>query len=291
MSVAYVNGRYVHRSSAQVSIDDRGFQFGDSVYEVIPFVQGRLVDEEGHLQRLERSINELSMSLPVSMPVLQSLCREVLRKNGVSASKVIDGILYMQVTRCVAVRNHVPPAGPLKSNLLITWKRMQFSSQSSPIHVYSSKDIRWGRCDIKTTNLLPNCLSKTEAYSKGGQETWMIGENGLVSEGGSSNAWIVKDDTIITRHVDHGILNGVTRSTILKLAKEKGLKIEERSFSIDEAYHADEAFGTSAGLMVTPVEKIDDIPIGGGDSTKWEIVPYLQRLYSESIKGMETIWA
>jgi D-alanine transaminase len=292
MGVMYVNGRYVADRDGKVSVNDRGFQFGDSVYEVIPYIGGCFVDEEGHMSRLQRSLEELEMVLPVRMGVLLLLCREVLRRNGVGR---VDGMIYIQVTRCVAKRNHVFPEDGGRGGLVITWKRSSVGVSDKGyregIKVYSEKDERWGRCDIKTTNLLANCMAKTSSWKRGGSEAWLVDDEGMVKEGGSSNAWIVSGDgEVVTRHADCGILNGITRCKLLEILESEGLSFSCREFSLEEAYGAREAFGTSAGLLVTPIVMIDDREIGGGDVGLWRVVPKLQLLYGRAVSEMPRVF-
>ncbi len=260
---AYVNGRFVPHGAAAVHIEDRGYQFADGVYEVVPVVDGLPVDEEGHLDRLERSLGELSIRMPVSRAVLELKSRELVRRNGLS-----NGLLYMQVTRGVSPRNHAFPGDGVRPSLVMTTKRMNFAAMEKfkdGVSAVTVPDIRWGRCDIKSIALLPNCLAKQQAAEAGAYEAWLVDDDGHVTEGSSSNAWIVtKDGALVTRQADHGILRGITRQTILKLAAEAGLDFEERPFTVAEAYEAKEAFVTSATSFVTPVVRLDDRAIGNG---------------------------
>lgn len=260
---AYVNGRFVPHNAAAVHIEDRGYQFADGVYEVVPVVEGVPVDEAGHLDRLERSLNELSIRMPVSRAVLELKARELVRRNGLSS-----GLLYMQVTRGVSPRNHAFPGEAVRPSLVMTTKRMDFGVMEkfeAGVSAITVPDLRWRRCDIKTISLLPNCLAKQEAAEAGAYEAWLVDDDGNVTEGSSSNAWIVtKDGILVTRHADHAILRGITRQTILKLAADEGLGFEERPFAVAEAYEAKEAFVTSATSFVTPVVRLDDRVIGNG---------------------------
>jgi len=260
---AYVNGRFVPHGMAAVHVEDRGYQFADGVYEVVPVVDGLPVDEEGHLDRLERSLRELSIRMPVNRAVLELKARELVRRNGLK-----NGLLYMQVTRGVAPRNHAFPGDSVDPSLVMTTKRMNFAAMDKfrdGVGVITAPDIRWGRCDIKTVGLLANCLAKQQAAEAGAYEAWLVDDDGRVTEGSSSNAWIVsKDGTLVTRQADHGILRGITRQTILKLAAEEGLRFEERPFTVSEAHEAKEAFVTSATSFVTPVVRLDDRVIGNG---------------------------
>lgn len=258
---AYVNGRYVPHGDAAVHIEDRGYQFADGVYEVVTVLNGRMVDEAGHMARLERSLRELRIAMPTSAQIIAMIARELVAKNGLK-----DGLVYMQVTRGVAPRNHAFPKNVAPA-LVMTTKRIKFVGQkkfTEGVPVISVPDIRWGRRDIKTTSLLPNCLAKQAAEEAGAYEAWLV-EDGFVTEGSSSNAWIItKDNVLVTRAPAHEILNGITRQTILKLAAEEGIKFEERPFSMEEAYNAKEAFVSSATSFVTPVVSIDGKPVGNG---------------------------
>jgi len=258
---AYVNGRYIPHGDAAVHIEDRGYQFADGVYEVVTVLNGRLVDEEGHMKRLERSLKELRIAMPTSAQIISMIARELVAKNGLR-----NGLVYMQVTRGVAPRNHAFPKD-VKPALVMTTKRIAFEGQkkfTQGVPVITVADIRWRRRDIKTTSLLPNCLAKQAAEEAGAYEAWLV-EDGCVTEGSSSNAWIItKDNVLVTRAPAHEILNGITRQTILKLAAEEGVTFEERPFTVEEAYNAKEAFVSSATSFVTPVVSIDGRPVGNG---------------------------
>jgi len=259
---AYVDGRYLPHGQAAVHIEDRGYQFADGVYEVIPVVAGRPVDEGPHLDRLERSLAELRIAMPVPRRALGLICREMLRRNGLR-----DGLVYLQVTRGVAPRNHSFPA-QAQPTLVITTKRMNFAADrkfESGVSVITVPDRRWARRDIKTTNLLPNCLAKQQAAEAGAYEALQVDEEGCVTEGTSSNAWIVTaDGKLVTRQLSNDILHGVTRRTILAIAMEENVTFEERPFTVAEALEAGEAFVTSATSFVTPVVRIDGNPVGEG---------------------------
>ena len=259
----YVNGLFTAHRDGAVHIEDRGYQFADGVYEVVTVADGLLVDEEPHLDRLERSLAELRMKMPLSRNVLKLKSRELIRRNGLR-----DGLVYMQVTRGVAPRNHAFPSDTVPSSLVMTTKKMNFAKMkkfSDGVTVISTPDMRWDRCDIKTISLLPNCLGKQAAAEAGAYEGWMVNKEGMVTEGTSSNAWIItKDGTLVTRPPTNEILNGITRQTILDLATQEGVPYEERAFSLEEAYEAREAFVSSATSFVTPVVQIDERVIGNG---------------------------
>ncbi|MEZ5669239.1 MAG: D-amino-acid transaminase [Alphaproteobacteria bacterium] len=260
---AYVNGRYVPHQRACVHVEDRGYQLADGVYEVLPVIGGRLVDEAPHLDRLDRSLGELSIRWPMPRRALELVARELLRRN-----RLRDGLLYIQVTRGVAPRDHAFPGGDVAPALVMTTMRRpppRRADQVSGVAVVTTPDIRWKRCDIKTISLLPNVLAKQMAREAKCVEAWMVDPDGQVTEGASTNAWIVTaDGALVTRRADSAILNGVTRQRIIALARDAGLRFEERPFSLAEARQAREAFLSSSSNLVMPVVRIDDAAIGDG---------------------------
>ncbi len=259
---AYVNGRYVPHREASVHVEDRGYQFADGVYEVVLVHAGAMIDEVPHLDRLDRSLDELRIDPPMGRMALRAVLREVVRRN-----RIRTGLVYLQITRGVARRDHAFPTG-VKPALVVTAKRLTLPREEtleSGVRVVTIEDIRWQRCDIKSVSLLPNVLGKQHARENGAYEAWQIDQDGNVTEGTSSNSWIVThDDRLLTRPATHEILNGITRQTILKLAAARGLTFEERAFSLDEALAAREAFISSATSFVTPVTQIDDTTLGNG---------------------------
>lgn len=262
--IAYVNGRYVPRREASVNIEDRGYQFADGVYEVCEVQGGKLIDERRHLDRLDRSLSELRITPPMPRAALSLVMREVVRRNRVTA-----GIVYLQITRGVAKRDHpFPPAGTPPS-LVVTASRIDFdkleATADAGAAVITVPENRWERVDIKSVSLLPNVLAKQAARERGAREAWFVDKNGFVTEGASSNAWIVtRDGKLVTRQADHSILRGITRTVVLEAMKAQGLQFEERAFTVEEAYQAREAFITSASQTVMPVVRIDDRPVGNG---------------------------
>lgn len=262
--VAYVNGQYVPHREAAVHVEDRGYQFADGVYEVIAVSRGALIDEEGHMIRLERSLDELRIARPMGRPALAHIMREVVRRN-----RVVDGIIYIQMTRGVAPRDHAFPAAA-ETAVVMTAKRTKAASPTlmrDGAKVITIPDIRWERCDIKTVALLPNCLGKQQAREAGALEAWQVDErDGMVTEGTSTNAWIVTaDGEVVTRKADNAILNGITRIAVLQIiAQQQGLKFVERPFTVEEAKNAREAFITSTTAFVTPIVRIDDATVGDG---------------------------
>lgn len=260
--IAYVNGRYVPHREAAVHVEDRGYQFADGVYEVVTVQGGRLVDELGHLDRLDRSLRELRIDWPVTRRSLELIMRELIRRNG-----IVDGIVYLQITRGVARRDFKFPKEAAPA-LVLTCRRMNLNPVAQiedGVKVITLPDIRWKRRDIKSVSLLPQVLGKQKAAEAGAFEGWQVDEDGFVTEGCSSNAWIVtKDGTLVTRHANNLILNGITRQSILKIATEEGVPFEERPFSVEEAYEAREAFLSSATTYATPITQIDDRVIANG---------------------------
>ncbi|WP_442577571.1 D-amino-acid transaminase [Mesorhizobium sp. ASY16-5R] len=261
--IAYVNGRYVAHREASVHVEDRGYQFADGVYEVCEVARGHIIDMTGHLNRLERSLRELSIGWPVRRAALEVVIGEVIRRNRVS-----DGLVYVQVTRGVANRDFVFPANARPSLVVIAKKAdpaINAKRAETGIKVITVPETRWDRVDIKTVGLLPNVLAKQRAKEAGAQEAWFVDVDGNVKEGGSSNAWIVTaDGKLVTRPADEGILRGITRTTLFAVAKSLGLVVEERYFSVEEAKAAREAFITSATTVVMPVVAIDGQPIANG---------------------------
>ena len=262
--IAYVNGRYLPRAEAKVSVEDRGYQFADGVYEVCEVRGGHLVDERRHMVRLDRSLNELRIARPMSPAALAIVLRETVRRN-----RVRDGIVYLQVTRGVARRDFSFPAAGTKPSVVVTARsndlaRLEQVAEEG-IAVVTVPDIRWQRVDIKSVSLLPNVLAKQAARDQGAREAWLVDAQGRITEGASSNAWIVsRDGKLITRPTGRDILAGITRSVVLDVVKAQGLAFEERAFSVEEAYAAREAFVTSASQIVQPVVSINGHPVGNG---------------------------
>ena len=280
---AYVNGQFVRHGEASVHIEDRGYQLADGIYEVWAVFDGKLADTEGHFARLERSLGELRIRMPMSRKALELVLREALRRN-----RVREGLLYLQVTRGVARRDHAFPTEPVAPAIVITAKSLDRAATNAKaeagVGVITVPENRWGRCDIKTVGLLPNVLAKQAARERGAAEAWFVDELGLVTEGASSNAWILdKDGTLRTRDTQANILRGVTRKTLLEVIAAQGLKVEERPFTPDEAREAKEAFITGAGTLVTPVTSIDGQPVGDGRAGPLAV--RLRRLYVEAAKS------
>jgi len=261
---AYVNGRYLPFAAAGVHIEDRALQLGDGIYEVCNVVGGLMLDEEPHLDRMERSLRELGIAMPMSRAALKLVMREMVARN-----RIADGFLYMQVTRGAVKRDHIPPADGPRPTLIMTMRAQDMAGlakrMEKGIAVSTQPDIRWGRCDIKTVQLLPNLLAKQAARKAGAFEAWLVDDDGYVTEGSSTNAWIVdKDGTVITRDLSNAILPGVTRRILLEALAEAQLKVVERKFTVAEAKAASEAFLSSATGAAVPVVAIDGQAIGNG---------------------------
>jgi D-alanine transaminase len=262
--IAYVNGRYLPFAAAGVHIEDRALQLGDGIYEVCNVIGGRMLDEEPHLDRMERSLRELGMAMPMSRAALKLVMDEMIVRN-----RIADGFLYMQVTRGAVRRDHIPPADGPRPTLIMTMRPQDMAGLNNRmekgIAVSTQPDIRWGRCDIKTVQLLPNLLAKQAARKTGAFEAWLVDDDGYVTEGSSTNAWIVNEDgTVITRDLSNAILPGVTRRIILEALGEAQIKVVERKFTVAEAKVAQEAFLSSATGAAVPVVAIDGQTIGNG---------------------------
>jgi D-alanine transaminase len=261
--IAYVNGRYLPRERAAVSIEDRGFQFADGVYEVCEVRAGRIIDERRHMARLDRSLTELRIARPMSPAALATVMRETIVRN-----RVHDGIVYVEITRGVARRDFPFPPG-IRPTLIVTARsndpaRIE-AMAAEGVSVVTVPDIRWGRVDIKTVALLPNVLAKQAAREQGAREAWLVDAQGRITEGASSNAWIVaRDGKVVTHPLGQDILPGITRSVVLDVIKAQGLAFEERAFTLEEAYAAREAFMTSASQIVIPIIAINGRPVGNG---------------------------
>jgi len=262
--IAYVNGRYLRHGDASVHIEDRGYQFGDGVYEVCEVSAGDLIDEIPHLDRLDRSLAELEMASPMPRTALRLVLRETVRRN-----RVVHGLVYLQVTRGVARRDHAFPKPGTRPAIVVTAKSINRDRLAGlaekGVAVITCPDIRWTRVDVKSISLLPNCLAKQAARQRGAFEAWLIDRDGYVTEGASTNAWIVtEDDVLVTRQADQSILNGVTRRALADIAVSQGLTVQERPFTVAEALAAREAFITASTLSAMPVVSIDGAPVGNG---------------------------
>lgn len=262
MRIVYVNGSYVPESEAKISVFDRGFLFADGIYEVASVLGGKLVDFPAHLARLHRSAGELGMRIDVSNDEILAIHRELVSRNGLE-----EGVVYLQMTRGAADRDFLFDTAKLTPSLvLFTQARALIDTPvaKTGLKIISIPDLRWGRCDIKTVQLLYPSMGKMEAKARGADDAWMV-RDGLVTEGTSNNAFIVtREGSIVTRPLSHSILPGITRAALMSYCAEHGTKIEERGFSIEEAKAAAEAFITSASVFVGPVISIDGVALSGG---------------------------
>lgn len=274
--IVYVNGAYLQEEEAKISVFDRGFLFADGVYEVSSVLAGKLIDNEAHLARLKRSLDELRMAPPLPLAEIPAIQREIIERN-----ELDQGTVYLQVTRGAADRDFPFPEGAKPSLVVFSQAKdlLNDPAAASGISVITLPDIRWRRRDIKTVQLLAPSLAKQAALDAGANDAWLV-EDGTVTEGSSNNAYIVTmDGTIVTRALSNAILHGITRRAILALAEREGLAVEERGFTPDEAYEAAEAFITSASSFVCPVVRIDERILGNG--APGPVATKLRRLYIE----------
>ena len=280
--IAYVNGRYERHGEAAVHIEDRGYQLGDAVYEVWALFDGKLGDAEGHFTRLARSLGELKIAMPMSRAALETVLHETVRRN-----RVREGMVYLQVSRGVSPRDHAFPSQPVSPAVVVTVKAVDRATAETKaakgVAVITTPENRWGRCDIKTVGLLPNALAKQAAKERGAAEAWFVDELGLVTEGASSNAWIVDaDGTLRTRSTNANILRGVTRMTLMEVIAKEGMLVDERPFTPEEAKSAKEAFISGAGALILPVVAVDGEPVG--DGKVGPVATRLRRLYIEQAR-------
>ena len=278
--IVYVNGRFVPESEAHVSIFDRGFLFGDGVYEVSSVLDRGLVDNSAHLARLERSLGELGIALPATPDEIVRAQKELIARNDLD-----EGTIYLQITRGPADRDFAYPAEPKPTLVMFTQKKSIVDNPLAArgITVITVPDLRWRRRDIKTVGLLAASMAKQAALDAGADDVWMV-EDGVVTEGSSNNAYIVTGDgVVVTRHLGSEILHGITRAAVLRLSREHQIAVEERAFTVDEAKSAAEAFITSASSFVIPVTGIDGETIG--DGRPGAITTRLREIYIESARA------
>ena len=273
----YVNGKYASEETAKISVFDRGFIFGDGVYEVVPVVTGTLVDSAYFLERLDRSLSELSITWPCSQQEYLEIMQNLISRNSLK-----EGFVYSQVTRGIADRDFAFPVNAIPSLVAFTSEMNLLNNPlaESGITVTTSEDIRWKRRDIKSINLLAQCLAKQDAHSKNANEGWMV-EDGFVTEGVSSSAYIIVEKKIITRPLSNSILPGIRRRTLIEIAEREGIELEQRLFTIEEALEADEAFISSATTITLPVVSINGREIA--DGRPGEITGKLRKLYIERL--------
>mgnify|MGYP005839083577 CR=1 FL=1 len=279
--IAYVDGRYLPLALATVPVEDRGFQFADSVYEVAKCVAGRLVDLDRHLDRLERSLDAIALAPPMRRGALRAVLDEVLRRN-----RLADALVYLQVTRGTAPRQHLFPERA-KPRLIVTVRPLRLPSareRDEGVAVVTRLDQRWARCDIKSTGLLANVLAKQDAARHGAREAWLVDRDGMVTEGSSTNAWIVTaDGTLLTHPLAPGILGGVTRAVVLELAQALAMPVAERAYAAAELDRAREAFLTSTTSLVLPVTRIDGRAVG--DGRPGPVTRALMAAYDRHVRG------
>jgi D-alanine transaminase len=280
--IAYVNGQYLPQRDAAVNVEDRGYQFADGVYEVVHLYDGRFIDEERHLDRLDRSLRELRLPAPMGRAALRAVLREVARRN-----RVREGILYMQVTRGVIRRDHAFPVKPIPPSLVVTIRRV--APYPADVTKWTAAaitrpDERWARCDIKSTALLPNVLAKQAAREAGAQEAILVDAEGMVTEGASTSVWIVDRHGVLrTRPLDHAILPGCTRAALAAELTEAGIAFEESRFSADDLRDAQEVFLTSASSFVKPIVKLNGAPVG--DGSVGPVTRQLFALFARHVQG------
>ena len=268
--IVYANGAYRRYAVTMLHAEDRGVQFADSIYEGVGVWRGRLVDYAPHFDRLERSASEINLQLPCTRAALEVIAGQCIRRNRVS-----EGLVYVQVTRGTAPRKHIFLKIE-KPSLVVTATAMAppYLRYPDGVDIQTQPDLRWHRCDIKSTALLPNILAKQAASEKGAYDAWFVDSQGAITEGGSTNAWMVADrDTLVTPAPSNALLSGVTRATVINLARQDGLKVVERAFTVEEAYGSSEAFLTSTSSFVMPVVRIDGRTIGDG-----RVGPAVERL-------------
>ena len=282
--IAYVNGQYVDHQQAHTHIEDRGYQFADGAYDYIAFYNGHTVDEQAHIDRLERSLGELQIDAGHIPTILPIVMRELIARNHRR-----DGAVYVQVSRATAKRDHPFPANS-KPNVVVVIRGSKMPSMEvakQGIRVITRPDMRWGRCDIKSISLLPNVLAKQEAIAAGAKEAWLYKEDGTVTEGAVSNAFLVKGSTIYTHPKTNAILPGITRDTAIALAKQLGINVQETAFHLDDISGADEAFLTSTSSNVQPITQVDEQTIGDGKLGPIATAlmgAYAEKLYKETGK-------
>jgi D-alanine transaminase len=282
--IFYVNGDFVAEADAKISVLDRGFLFADAVYEVSSIIDGKLIDNKAHLARLARSLGELNMAPPATDDAIVKAQHKLVELNGVE-----EGLLYLQVSRGEADRDFAFPANPVSSLVMFTQTKNLLESPAAErgFRIVSMPDQRWGRRDIKTVQLLAPSLAKQAALDAGVDDAWMV-EDGKVTEGTSNNAYIVTGDkTIHTRHLGNEILAGITRSAVLKFARDNGFTVVEQAFTIEQAKAASEAFVTSASSFVMPVVEIDGERIG--DGVPGPVTRELRRIYIETARERQDL--
>jgi D-alanine transaminase len=282
--IAYVNGQYVPQRLASVNVEDRGYQFADGIYEVIYVHGGRLIDETLHLDRLDRSLRELRLAPPMSRAALQRVLREMVTRN-----RIREGLVYMQITRGVARRDHAFPTPPVPSSLVVTARRTPPFPRDPDGWAGAAityPDLRWARCDIKTVGLTANVLAKQAAREQGAVEAFLIDREGFLAEGASTTVWVVdSEQRLRTRHLDHAVLPGCTRAALIAELRPEGIAFEERRISETELHAAREIFITSATSFVRPIVRLDGRPVG--DGSVGPITRQLFELFARHVAGAQ----
>ncbi|WP_086288537.1 D-amino acid aminotransferase [Campylobacter devanensis] len=278
MQKVFLNGEFIDKDSAKISIFDRGFIFGDGIYEVVPVINSIIVEKDGFWDRFQRSLNEISLNLPYTNDEFESILNNLIEINSLK-----EGGLYIQITRGVAPRDFsfVKGVKPTIMAFAFSDSVLEHPAAKSGITIISTPDIRWKRRDIKSISLLGQCYAKNQATIAGADECFMV-EDGYVTEAGSSSAFIIKDRTLITKPLSNEILPGIRRNRLLNLAKQIGLQIQERKFSMDEVYNADECFISAATIILLPVIKADGKAINSGKIGEYTIK--LRELYKRALK-------
>ena len=278
MQKVFLNGEFIDKDSAKISIFDRGFIFGDGIYEVVPVISSIIVEKDGFWDRFQRSLNEISLNLPYTNDEFESILNNLIEINSLK-----EGGLYIQITRGVAPRDFsfVKGVKPTIMAFAFSDSVLEHPAAKSGITIISTPDIRWKRRDIKSISLLGQCYAKNQATIAGADECFMV-EDGYVTEAGSSSAFIIKDGALITKPLSNEILPGIRRNRLLNLAKQIGLQIQERKFSMDEVYNADECFISAATIILLPVIKADGKAINGGKIGEYTIK--LRELYKRALK-------
>ena len=260
----FLNGDYLDENEAKISIFDRGVLFADSVYEVTAFIENKLIDFKAHLERLERSLNEINIEYNLDYDEFLEIHKNLIKFNNLEDT---EGLIYFQISRGNIDRDFLIKDQKIKPNVFSFTQKKSLTNDpkiEKGLHIISLEDLRWKRRDIKTTQLLYPSIAKTKAIRMGADDAWLLDENGEVTEGTSNNAYIISNDTVITRQLSNDILHGITRRTILQVSSDLKLKVEERPFDIEEAKNSQEAFITSASTLIAPVIKINDKIIGNG---------------------------
>tara|TARA_A100001015_G_scaffold223936_1_gene252372 strand:- start:884 stop:1726 length:843 start_codon:yes stop_codon:yes gene_type:complete len=279
MGISYVNGRYVNKSEASISIEDRGFNFSDGIYEVIKFSKKKILNYERHLKRLKRSLKEIKIPLPFYN--LNTL--EIIIKKLIVFNPYKNGIVYLQITRGSSTRNHLFPQNTNLNIVINLYPQKDSSILKQGVDVITASDLRWKRCDIKSISLLPNVLGKQKAFDSGVYELWLTYDKNIISEGTTSNSFIVKDNnTILTHPKNNKILGGVTRESVISIARKNKINVLEKKFTINEAYKCKEAFLTSTTVGILPVKKIDNHLIN--NSVVGSITLKLMKLYESFLR-------